>query len=99
MMKLILYLLTVNELLALKNSTWINCMIADFFFPIGAYDSTQVAELFCLYTFEIIIIIVDPKLVGLYRDDGLICVPNSNGRLTVKLQYKILDLVSYWSLR
>lgn len=36
--------------------------------------------------------IINPNQVGLYRDDGLIIVPNSNGLLTSRLHKKIIKV-------
>lgn len=89
----------MRSILTLNNSTWIKCRNDAFDVPMGEYDSAQVAYLVYLYILEILSRIVDPKQVGLYREDRLTCVPNSNGSLTVKLQEKLLQLLSYWGSR
>ena len=43
------------------------------------YDSSQIADLVGLFTLNILTKIITPEQLGLYHDDGLIYIPNSNG--------------------
>ena len=45
----------------------------------GAYDSAQVADLVGVYILDTQGHIVNLEQKGLYRDDGIIFVPDSNG--------------------
>lgn len=45
----------------------------------GAYDSAPITDLVGIYISDTLSRIIDPKQMGLYRDDGLIYIPNSNG--------------------
>ena len=73
-----------------KNVTWIKNYIDNFDVSMGAYDSAQVADLVGIYILDTLSRIVDIKQIGLYRDDGLIYIPDSNGPKTSRIQKKII---------
>ena len=56
----------------------------------GGYDSLQIADLVGLYILNILTRIISPELLGLYRDDGLIYIPNSNGPISSSIQKRII---------
>ena len=55
----------------------------------GNYDSAQVADLVRIYILDTLGRIVNSQ-VGLYRDDGIIYIPDSNGPKTASIQKKII---------
>lgn len=61
----------------------------------GAFDSAQIADLIAIYTLDILSRFLNPQNVGLYRDDGLIVIPNTNGPLTSQLQKKIIKAFKF----
>ena len=56
----------------------------------GAYDSAQVADLVGIYILDTLGRIVNSQQVGLYRDDGIIYIPDSNGPKTSSIQKEII---------
>ena len=76
----------------LKNndSTWVKNGLDNFDVPMGGYDSSQIADLVGLYILDILTRIISPQEVGLYRDDGLLYIPNSNGPLSSSIQKRII---------
>ena len=56
----------------------------------GAYDSAQVADLVGIYILDMLGRIVNLEQVGLYRDDRIIYIPESNGPMTSNIQKKII---------
>ena len=43
--------------------------------------------------------VVNLNNTGIYRDDGLISIPNSNGPLTSKIQKKVIRAFKYMGLK
>ena len=76
----------------LKNndSTWVKNGLDNFDVPMGGYDSSQIADLVGLYILDVLTRIISPLQVGLYRDDGLLYIPNSNGPLSSSIQKRII---------
>ena len=58
----------------------------------GSYDGAEICELVGLYLLDKLSKILDKVDVGLYRDDDLAAVNNSNGLLMDKLRKKIIAL-------
>ena len=56
----------------------------------GAYDSAQVADLIGIYILDTLGRIINLEQVGLYRDDGIIFIPDNNGPKTSNIQNKIV---------
>ena len=52
----------------------------------GGYDSAQIADLVGLYILDTLIRIISPVQIGLYHDDGLIYIPNSDGPSSLCIQ-------------
>ena len=58
--------------------------------PMGGYDSSQIADLVGLYILHILNRIISSEQIGLYRDDGLIYILNSNCPNSSSIQKKII---------
>ena len=43
--------------------------------------------------------IISPQQVGLYRDDGLLFIPNSNGPLSSSIQKRIIRAFKFWGFK
>ena len=70
-----------------NESTWVKSGLDNFDVPIvGGYDSSQIADLVGLYILNILTRIISPEQLGLYYDDGLIYIPNSNGPICSNIQ-------------
>ena len=52
----------------------------------GTYDSAHVADLIGIYIMDMLGRIDNLEQVRLYRDDGIIFIPDSNGPKTSKIQ-------------
>lgn len=89
------YLASRQSLLICNNSTWVKILNDNFDVPTGAYDSTQIADLVGIYILDTLSKITDPKQVRLYRDDGLIFIPDSNGPLSSRIQKKIIKALQF----
>ena len=57
--------------------------------PMGSYDSCEVSDLIGLYVLSVLNRFMDAEHVGLYRDDGLISLVNSNGPLASKTMKRV----------
>ena len=56
----------------------------------GGYDSFIIADLLGLYILNILCSIVDPIQIGLYHDDSILYIPNSDGPKCSSIQKKII---------
>ena len=56
----------------------------------GAYDLAQIVDLIGIYILDMLGCIVNLERGGLYWDDGIIFIPNSNGPKISKIQKKII---------
>ena len=66
----------------------------------GDYDSSpQIADLIEICILDTLDRIVNLKQVGLYRDDGIILIPDSNGPNTCNIQKKIIRAFKLLGLR
>ena len=59
------------------------------------YDSAQIAVLKGIYILDTLGWITELKKVGLYQDDGLTFIPDSNGSQISKLQKKIIRVFNW----
>ena len=82
-----------------NKSDWVKKGNNNFDLPMGAYDSAQLSDLVGIYIIHSLGNIVPPSQIGLYRDDGLILVPNSNGPLTSRTSKKIVNTFQKLGLR
>ena len=86
-----------KSILSDNRRTWVKSHVDNFDVPLGAYDSAQVADLIGICILDTLCRIVNLEQVGLYRDDGIIFIPDSNGPKTSKIQniiraFKLLGL-------
>ena len=62
----------------------------------GSFDSTWVVD---LYILDMLGRFINLNTISIYRDDGLISIPNSNGPLTSKLRKKVIRAFKYLGLK
>ena len=76
----------------IKNNdpTWIKTGLDNFDVLMGGYDSAQIAYLAGLYILNTLSRIVDPIQIGLYHNDGILYIPNSDGPKCSSIQKKII---------
>ena len=79
--------------------TWVKSHVDNFDVPMGAYDSAQVADSVGIYILDTLGRIINLELVGLYRDDGITFIPDSNGPKTSNIQKKIIRVFKLIGLR
>ena len=65
----------------------------------GPYDSAQVADLVGIYILDTLGRIVNSEQVGLYQNDGIIYIPDSNGPKTSSIQKKIIRVFKLLGFR
>ena len=67
--------------IVLKNneSKWVKTGLDNFDVPIGGYNSAQIADLVGLYILDTLSRIVHPIQLGLYHNDRILYIPNSDG--------------------
>ena len=73
-----------------NGTIWIKSGPMNFDVPMGAYDSPQIADLVGLYILHLLNRIINSGQVGLYRDDGILYILNSNGPNSSSIQKKII---------
>ena len=76
----------------LKNnrSTWVKTGSENFDVHMGGYDSSQIADLVGLYILDTLSRIVNPEQIGLYHNDEIIYIPNSNGSNSSRIQKNVV---------
>ena len=79
--------------------SWVKSHVDNFDVPMGAYDSAQVADLAGIYILDTLGRIVNLEQEGLYRYDGIIYIPDSNGPKTSSIQKKIIRTFKLLGLR
>ena len=79
-----------KSVLSDSRRSWLKSHVENFDVPMGAYDSAQVANLVGIYILDTLGRIVNLEQVGLYRDYGIIYIPESNGPKTSSIQKKII---------
>ena len=82
-----------------NDSTWVKNGLENFDVPMGGYDSSQIADLVGLYILNMLTRIISHQQAGLYHDDGLIYIPNSNGPLSSSIQKRIIRAFKFWGFR
>ena len=82
-----------------NESTWVKSGLDNFDVPMGGYDSSQVADLVGLYILNMLTRIISPHQLGIYHDDGLLYIPNSNGRLWSSIQKRIIRAFKFWGFK
>ena len=76
-----------------NDSTWVKNELDNFDVPMGGgYDSSQIADLVGIYIYILNMLtrIFSPQQLGLYHNDGLLYIPNSNGPLSSSIQKRII---------
>ena len=68
---------------------------SNFDVPMGCYDSAQISDFIGVYILNTISRITDHDNIGLYRDDGLMVIPNSNGPETNRIHKKLSRVFRY----
>ena len=59
----------------------------------------HIADLVGLYILDILTRTISPQQVGLYRYDGLLYIPNSNGPLSSSIQKRIIRAFKFWGFK
>ena len=88
-----------KSVLSDSHRSWVKSHVDNFDIPMGAYVSAQVADLVGIYILDTLGRIVNLEQVGLYRDDGIIYIPDSNGPKTSSIQKKIIRAFKLIGLR
>ena len=73
-----------------NESIWVKSGLDNFDVSIGGYDFSQIADLVGLYILNMLTRIISPQQLGLYHEDGLLYIPNSNGPLSSSIQKRII---------
>ena len=63
--------------------------------PMGGRDSAQISDIVGMYILDCLGRVVGQDQVGLYRDDGLMIIPDSNGPKTCNIHKKIQKVFKY----
>ena len=92
-------LASMKSVLSDSRRSWVKSHVDNFDVPMGAYDSAQVADLVGIYIRDTLGRIVNLKQVGLYGDDGIFYIPESNGPKTSSIQKKIIRAFKLLGLR
>ena len=82
-----------------NDSTWVKNGLENFDVPMGGYDSSQIADLVGLYISNMLTRIISPQQSGLYHDEGLLYIPNSNGPLSSSIQKRIIRAFKFLGFR
>ena len=107
MRKYKLFLACRKSILAYNRRTWVKSHVDNCGVPTGTYDSAQVADLIGIYILDTLGCIVNLEQVGLYRDDRISFIPDSNIPKTSKIQkiirvFKLLglqiEIASNWKI-
>ena len=65
----------------------------------GVYDAAQIAGLIGIYIFDTLSRMVNLVQIGLYRDDWIIFIPDSNGPQTSKIHKNVIRVFKLQGLR
>lgn len=88
-----------RSILKYNDANWVKKYNESFDVPMGAFNSAQIADVVGIYILDTLSRIVNLNQVGLYRDDGLIFVPSSNGPITSSLHKKVVRAFKYLGLK
>ena len=72
-----------KSVLVYNNTTWEKKTTDNSDITMGSFDAAQIADLVGIYILDTLGRVLDLKNIRIYRDDGLISIPNSNGPLTL----------------
>ena len=67
--------------------------------PMGGLDSAQIADFIGIFILDSLSRAFDPTYMGLYRDDGLMVIPNSNGPETNRTHKKLIQVFKHLGFR
>ena len=84
-----------KSVLFYNNTTWEKKPTDNFDVAIGSFDSAQNTDLVGIYILDTLGRFLNLSNIGIYRDDGLIFIPNSNGPPTSKIQ-KVIRHLNIW---
>ena len=87
-----------KSVLFYNNTAWEKTTTNNFDVTMGSFDSTPIADIVGKYILDKLIRFLNLNNLGIYRDDGLISIPNSNGSLTSKIQKKDIRAFKYMGL-
>ena len=65
----------------------------------GSFKSAQIADLVGVYILDTLGRFLNLISIGIYRDDGLMSIPNGNGPLSPKIQRKVIRDFKYNGLK
>ena len=65
----------------------------------GSYDGAEICELVGIYILSHLTTFIGKKDVGLYRDDGLIILQQSNGQQTDRIRKRIIEKVKSFGFK
>ena len=88
-----------KSILSDNRRTWVKSLIDNFDAPMGGYDLAQVADLIEIYILDMLNRIVNLEQMGLYQDDGVIFILDSNGPKTSNIHKKIIRAYKLLGLR
>ena len=88
-----------KSVLVYNTTTWEKKTTNNFDITMGSFDSAQIADLVGIYILDTLGRFLNLKNVRIYRDGGLISVPNSNRPLTSKIQKKVIRAFEYIGLK
>ena len=74
-----------KSILSDNHRTWVKSYVDNFDVPMGTYDLALVADLIGIYILDTLGYIVNLEQVGLYEDDGIIFILDSNKPKTSKI--------------
>ena len=82
-----------RNILVHENKIWTKSGVANGFdVPMGAFDSAQISDIIGIFILHKLSSLTNKGNIGLYRDDGLMTVENSNGPLTESIRKNIKDI-------
>ena len=77
--------------------TWEKITTDNFGITMRSFDSVEIADFVGIYILDALGRFLN--LSNIYRDDGLISIPNSNGTLASKIQKKVIRAFKYMGLK
>ena len=88
-----------KSILFSDDSTWIKKNNSEFEITMGSYDRAELCKLVGVFLLHKLSTIIPKKLAGLYRDNGLAILRNSNGPNTDQIKKRIINLFQKHNLK
>ena len=88
-----------KSVLVYNNTTWEKKATDNFDITMGSSDFALIADLVGIYILDTLGRFLDLSNIRIYRDDGLISIPNRNDSLTSKIQKKVIRAFEYMGLK